>query len=238
MPNKTDSDFLVAIDSLINEAESISALTHPFEEFCAEDGGRNFLAYRSWHSKVRTVFDTDEKKQYLPHSFFFPEKMEPPFQSSFQRKRVFFGDDPHREKMWLFRKELFTALSEQIQILHDVKNAFIRRANKIEIHIEANGLVWVEPREQNHHHYAKSTCCFRLLKLFRKKTGYVETKTILRETRYTSLSVLSKGKRKINSVLKEKLNLNEDVVHGGGVHTGMGYRINPVYTLVFGDSPH
>jgi hypothetical protein len=93
------------------------------------------------------------------------------------------------------------------------------------ISISKDGLITNQANGRNHQ-YGSNDKRFKFVVYLSGQKRPVSTKILLDKLNYTNVTLLSKEKREINATIFEKLGIPEFI-------TRQGYRINPLYTVVF-----
>jgi hypothetical protein len=228
MPNQLKTSHVSTLDNLIKEAELIDGDTSPFEEFVFVHESQILVEYKKWNKKVRDFFKDKDVGQYISENFFLPERIELPPR---QLEAMKIGDETSRKKLQDFRKELHSELSQQILTLKNIREKIFSERLSIDVYFEKNGEIWRAPKEKYSHQGRPHTKRAKLLHFLIHSREYIETETLKKKLKYKTSQTLAKEKRKINLLLKIRLDLTEDIILGGNENRMKGYKINPSYRV-------
>ena len=227
MPKSTEINHSISLDNFIAELELLHNDLAPYQDYPAVPTGGVYINYKKWTKQIRTYFDDNKLTHYLSKDFFIGDHMDVPFRKSFSLNWP--PDPEYRSALKQFRLELSSIIKNQITELKDIKTSLTKNTKPLIIYLEKGGLLWREPKLKYSHGSSEGVKRTRLIRLLAEHDGYVKTEILIRKFSYANLSALSREKGKINSLIKEKLGLIEDLITGKRIS---GYRINERFQII------
>ncbi|HRY59783.1 MAG TPA: hypothetical protein P5096_00120 [Patescibacteria group bacterium] len=100
--------------------------------------------------------------------------------------------------------------------------------DKIVLYINSSGDLYQKGDQEHKHSFKLSSLRFQILRIL--KDSFVKPEYIRHETDSVSVGSVRKAVNEINSQVKIKLGIENNIIEGKG---GSGYRINPKYKLEF-----
>ena len=229
VPQNFDAAFIAGLDNLIKKVEVIDEGLNPHEDFSALSETKTFDDYCAWLNEVQGHFNTDDLKQYLPHNFYYAEKILVP-KLRFDEQVV--GNKAHNKKLREFRTMLHEVILKNISAIEQAKENYGKRQKQIVIHVETNGVIWRDDPEKYFHKSTNGqTKRVRMLRAVAKNKTRIRAHTLMKDLMYGSISTLSREKSKLNEKLREHLRLSQDVILGGDHTRNNGYVINPAFLI-------
>ncbi len=229
MPEESNTNFVVAIESLIREVEAIVEQTNPYKDFSYGHDYKTHESYHSWLRKLRKYFDIDDLSRYLSPDFFFAQDINLPRPPILGIDKM--RDEEYFKELREFRAKFHDALVLQIAELKRIKSDLENRTVRMQIFVESNALIWREPRSTFSYQSSKSAKRFRMFKLIAESHDHVKTKTLINKLSYDSRGTLAGEKREFNETLCKHLGLTQDVIYGGNQTHKKGYTINPYFEV-------
>lgn len=229
VPQNFNTTFINVIEDLLEKAEAIGCNINPYDQY---SGNEDIILreLNAWMDEVDATFNTDELKKILPHEFFFPRNIT--LSRLPKDITITFGNMEYQQARLGVRKQLHEALLSQISTLKKIKHECNLQEKLITIYIEKDGTVWRDDRTKYFHKNPHlRTKRMRMLVRLVKDGGVVSTESLRKATEYKDTDTQTQEKRRLNQLLRKKLELQHDVILGGNERRMAGYEINPIYDV-------